>query len=141
MFAIFAGSIPCTMIARFGGIELLILFLKSIIPSDPLVALFAIYYVFYLLFAISIFHLKNLTRIPDWLLRMFKFSSQIGHFLQGVLLVLSGSIFVVFPSIVWVSPDFTSVTFFIISYMMACALILANCIMLAIKEKFSNWVN
>ncbi|WP_105212924.1 hypothetical protein [Pseudoalteromonas sp. T1lg22] len=94
--AIILGSVPCTIVMYFDGIEALISFLKSITPPNIITYYFLfLVAVHFLIWGINRYFYSPNAKVTKLKRRLHQISEQVGFSLLGMYRVLAGSLFTV----------------------------------------------
>ena len=135
MTGIVLGGAPCVLITLTQGVPELLSFLRGLKPPEIVLGLLVALYFFYLALSGSILFLKmRHLSVPDWLVSKHAFWADAGHALQGVLLAISGGLFVSLPPILVVSPETISIVTVVLGYALAVGAVITSCVMAAARD-------
>ena len=129
------GGAPCVLITVTQGVPDLLSFLRGLKPPEIVLGWLLALYFAYLALSASILFLKmrNLS-VPVWLISKHAFWADTGHALQGVLLAISGGLFVSLPPILVVSPEAANIATVFLGYGLAVGAVITGCVMAAARD-------
>jgi len=126
--AIILGSIPATLIAHYGSVPSLFVFLNSLNPSNIVFIYMLSLYLFYFLISGLLIFLKKYNILqPVWLLNVQIFFKHAGHTMHGVILIMAGALIVSVIPIIFVEPSIISFAMAFIACTFSLTLIVGGC--------------